>query len=460
MNRIMIAGSSSGCGKTTITCGILQCFINKGIKVSSFKCGPDYIDPMFHEQVIGIPSRNLDGFFCDNNILRYLLNQNGEKQDISVLEGVMGLYDGIGFTDKASSYMIAKETKTPIILILNCRGMSYSIKAVLKGFLEMQSDDNLIVGVIFNELSVTLYKEAAKMAEFFGITALGYLPVLQEGTFKSRHLGLITDTKLKEQKEQLLMLAKQVEKTIDLDRIIQLSKLAEELDSYIPKWKKNNTTQRLENPLRIAVAKDLAFNFIYRDNIECLVSMGCEICYFSPLFDKELPEKVSGLILSGGYPELYTKQLSENTQLRGQIKQAILNGLPCIAECGGFLYIHKQLEDIDKKSYPMVGVISGTGRKNTKMGHFGYINLYAKYDNLLCKKGEKLPAHEFHYWQSDNEGSDFITEKASGKSTWDCAYAKNNLYAGFPHFYFYGCPLIAKNFVERCKEYEHNRVDR
>jgi cobyrinic acid a,c-diamide synthase len=446
VNRILIAGTKSGSGKTTITCGILQCLMDKGYKVTSFKCGPDYIDPMFHSKVIGTKSGNLDSFFTDSETLKHLLIQNSAGTDISVLEGVMGYYDGIGFSEEGSTYSVAAITKTPAILILDAKGISNSLGAILKGFLTYKPDSN-IKGVIFNQLPASLYPEAENMAEEFGIKSFGFVPNIPEAFLESRHLGLVTADEINDLKIKLEQLAERLNKTIDVDGIVKLAAEAKEINS-------NYTPTSFKVPgVRIAVAMDEAFCFHYKDNFELLKSMGAEIVPFSPLKDKFLPEHISGLILNGGYPELYTKSLSENCSLLSDIKSAIENNLPVIAECGGFMYLHEFIEDMQGEKYPMVGVFKGSCVKTNSLQRFGYIKMKAAKDNLLTLWEEEIKAHEFHYWDSEDCGNGFHAIKANGKKEWDCGIVSESMYAGFPHLYFYNNTAIAERFLTKCMDY-------
>ena len=444
----MIAATSSGSGKTMITCGLLQALVNRKMKVTSFKCGPDYIDPMFHSKVIGTKSRNIDTFFADKNTIYYLMNKATKDMDISVIEGVMGYYDGLaGISTEASSYDVANVTNTPVILVVNCRGMSLSILPIIKGFLEFKENSN-IKGVILNQISEMMYIQIKKLIEEnLSIKVLGYVPVLKDLVIESRHLGLVTPDEIVDLKDKLNKLSDQLEKTINIDEIINIANSAKELEYSKPQ------ALKLEGNPKVAVAYDEAFCFYYEENIELLKEMGATIEYFSPIRDKELPENISGLILGGGYPELYADTLSNNKTMIQSIKYAIDKGLPCIAECGGFMYLHESMEDNEKKFHNMVGVIRGKAYKTSKLGRFGYINLKATKDNFLCKEGVSIKAHEFHYWDSESCGESFIAEKPLRKRSWNCINTTNNLLAGFPHLYYYSNIEIPQEFIKRCIEF-------
>lgn len=450
--RVLLAGTHSGCGKTTVTCALLAALKARHLDVGAFKCGPDYIDPMFHREAIGVASHNLDPFFCEENLLRQLLSA-GAGRDISVIEGVMGYYDGIGLTHRASTFELASITETPVILVVNAKGMGNSVNALLKGFTEYFSNSR-IKGVIFNGISGAMYKALSESIASFGLIPLGYLPQRPELAIESRHLGLITAAEIPDIRAKLDKLAALAAETLDIDGILRLAATASAIRSsgeLIGQNVQNSSDspagQDSRRPL-IAVAKDEAFCFIYAENIELLQALGCDIAYFSPLRDKALPAGAAGLYLCGGYPELHSEALAANTELLAGLRRQIQSGLPTVAECGGFMYLHEQLD-----GRPMAAVISGNAFKTASLQRFGYITLTAAEDNLLLGAGESVRAHEFHYWDSDNPGSAFQAAKAGSAKTWPCAHAAKTLYAGFPHLYFYANPAMARRFVEAAGHY-------
>ena len=354
--RILLAAGASGSGKTLITCGLLQVLVNREKKVASFKCGPDYIDPMFHTRVIGTKSRNLDTFFSGEELTRYLLGKNGADCEIAVMEGVMGFYDGVaGTTTTASAYDLARVTETPVILIVNSKGMSLSLCAYIRGFMEYKKDSN-IKGVIFNQMSPMLYPRMKELVEKeLGISVLGYVPKVEDCVIESRHLGLVLPEEIPQLKERLWKLSQVLEKSLDIEGILKLAEEAPELSWEEP----SGISWKSPKELRIGIARDAAFCFFYEDNLELLREMGATLVPFSPLTDRRLPEKLDGLLLYGGYPELNGKALEENEAIREEIRSAIGGGMPCLAECGGFMYLHEQMEGMDGKLYKMTGVIPG-----------------------------------------------------------------------------------------------------
>ena len=438
--RILIAGTNSGCGKTTFVSGLLTALKRREKDLRAFKCGPDYIDPMFHASALGVPCRNLDLQFFDENTLRFSLAKNGGS--LSVIEGVMGYYDGVGMTTRASSYAVAMASDTPAVLVVDARGAAHSVLAVIGGFLNLHPKSH-IRGVILNRCSAMLYPRMKQaIADQFGgaVLPLGYLPVMKDCTLESRHLGLITAQEMTDLQEKLEALADQIEKSVDIPALCALAASAPELS-----WEPVALPEE-GPPLRIAVARDNAFCFYYEDNLDLLRSLGAELVPFSPIADAALPENIRGLYLGGGYPELYAESLSENQSMKDSIRQALEAGLPCIAECGGFLYLQKELE-----GRPMVGFLPGTGHNTGKLSRFGYVTLTAQKDNLLCAAGEQLSAHEFHYYDTTCNGEDFLAQKADGRA-WRCGIATETLYAGFPHFHFYAHPQMAARFLAACRK--------
>lgn len=444
--RILIGAPSSGSGKTLITCGILQLLKNGGEKVISFKCGPDYIDPMFHSRVIGMKSRNLDSFFTDRQTLRGLMRRNGKGNDLAVVEGVMGYYDGLaGISSRASAWDVADQTDTPAVLLVNCKGMSVSAVPFIKGFLEYKEDSH-IKGVIFNQLSPMMYPRMKQMVEeALPVKAYGYVPLVKDCHLESRHLGLVMPDEIADLQENLNRLAEILKDSLDVTGLLDLAKSAPPIEEELPA-----EPPVCGRPLRIGLAKDEAFCFFYEDNLTLLEEMGAKLIPFSPIHDKALPEDLDGLLLHGGYPELYAKELSANASMRCSIKKTIEEGLPCIAECGGFMYLHDRMQGHDEAYYDMAGVISGTVHKTQRLTRFGYITL-----SQGCAFGQQvgtMPSHEFHYYDSENCGEEFLASKPLSKRSWRCIHSSGTLFAGYPHIYYYGNRKMPRAFLEKCRE--------
>lgn len=458
-DRILFAAPASGSGKTLITCGFLRALQMQGKKAVSFKCGPDYIDPLFHSRILGTKCRNLDTFFASDETVRYLLSEHSTGSDLAVLEGVMGYYDGIaGTTDRASAYDVARATDTPVILIVNAKGASISLLPLIRGFLEYRQQEaanSRICGILFNRMSPMLYPRMKELAEReLSVPVLGYVPELKECALESRHLGLVLPEEIDDLQQKVNRLAECLLKTLDWERIYGIAGSAPELEAV---GQMKSPDQWDGQKLRIGVARDEAFCFFYEDNFQILCELGAELIWFSPLHDIALPENLDGLLLFGGYPELHAKELSENTSMRRSVKEQIESGLPCMAECGGFLYLHEKIEDMEGKSWPMAGVIGGSAIKTDRLGRFGYITLRG--GKVFGEDVGEIPSHEFHYFDSDCCGEAFLAEKPESARSWRCIHSTPTLFAGFPHLYYYANPKVAQAFVRACRNFRPMKTE-
>lgn len=452
--RILFAAPGSGNGKTTVICGVLRCLQKTGKKVTSFKCGPDYIDTMFHSRILGMKTANLDTYFTDDNTTRYLLAKNTKDMDIAVLEGVMGYYDGLaGISLKASTYDIGKVTGTPVILIVNGRGSSVSLIPLIKGMMEYRTDSN-IKGVILNQVGEGIYPELKEMIEReLEIPVVGHLPKMEDVFLGSRHLGLLQPHEIHKINDKIEKLSEAVRKNIDMKLLLEIAHKAKEIEYEEP------VIPKLSKKVRIGVAKDEAFNFYYADNLDLLKRMGAELEFFSPVHDKVLPKHIHGLLLGGGYPENYGEELEANLSMKGSIKEAITGGMPCLAECGGFLYLQDTLEDISGIHRKMVGVIKGKGFRTEKLQRFGYIELETKEDCVMGKRGEKIKGHEFHYWDSTSNGETFLARKPLRKREYPCICSQARILAGFPHLYYYSNVDMPYQFLSACAQSRQERLN-
>lgn len=441
--RLLIAAPSSGSGKTMVTCGILQALKDRGLKVASFKCGPDYIDPMFHSRVIGTRSKNLDAYFCEDDVLRYLFSRSAEGMDISIIEGVMGFYDGVSVDSiKASSHDVSKKLNASVILVIDCKGASISCVPVIKGFSEFVEGNN-IKGIVLNRMSEHVYEGLKSVIEKeTGVEVIGYVPRLNDLVIESRQLGLIMPDEVVMLKEKLSDLAKVLEDTLDIDRLIEIACQAPDMEVEMP------VIERLDGKVKIGLADDKAFCFTYEDNLELLERCGAEIVRFSPMNDEGLPEDIQGLVISGGYPEMYLEELSGNRPMLEDIRNRLNEGMPCLAESGGFMYLHEYLEDKDGTLWPMVGYIEGRCFDNGRLTRFGYVTLTPDEDQLIST-GSSVKGHEFHYWDSDNNGEDWCAEKTSGKK-YRCIHGSGSLMAGYPHVFYYSNPDLPYSFLRAC----------
>lgn len=434
--RVMFAAMRSGSGKTTVTCGVLAALKKQNIKVQAYKCGPDYIDPMFHRTVLGIDTGNLDTFFAGADAIGHILVRDLRDAEMCVMEGVMGYYDGVGgTTTMASSYELSKVTKTPVVLIVDAKGASVTLAATFRGIMEYKKDSR-IAGVILNRVSPMFYSRLKQVIETeCGIPVLGYLPEDASFAVPSRHLGLLQPDEMQKQRDWVETVAEAVMKTIDINGIFEIAAQAEMLQIQKPADVRQDC--KFPSGYRIGVARDAAFSFYYRENLRMLEDMGAELVYFSPLADAHVP-KVDALIFGGGYPELYAKQLYENRSMRASVWRALESGMPCHAECGGFLYLGKSLADAEGNVYEMVGFLDGAGFRTERLQRFGYVELAPQQEDAFAVK-TILRGHEFHYWHSTDCGDACLAWKPLSKQkTYPCMVKKKGTFAGFPHLYYAG----------------------
>lgn len=470
---ILIAAPASGSGKTSVSCALMAALQARGLKVRACKCGPDYIDPMFHREVLGVDSRNLDLFFSEPDELRQGFIRHASGADIVVTEGVMGYYDGRGMdTDAGSSYDVARTLNLPVILVINCRGAALSLAALVRGMAEFRTDSN-IRGILLNRVSKMLYPRLKAMLEQelgkYGhkIPVLGYVPEDDAFRLESRHLGLVTPQELTDLREQTEWAGNILTESVDLEQLLKIAGEAPEIEtSEIETDGSQVHRKKQERYARIAIARDEAFCFYYKANLEMLEEAGLELVPFSPLRDEKLPENTSGLILGGGYPELYGERLSANRTLLAEIRERLEAGLPCIAECGGFMYLHEEMEDKNGNTYPMAGVIKGRTYPTGRLVRFGYVNIAAApgeeeesavsrstEKKAYLRPGEQIRGHEFHYWDSTDCGNDCVATKPDGKRKWECIHMNGNLFAGYPHLYLPSMPEFAYRFSDRCRDW-------
>lgn len=463
LRRVMIAATRSGSGKTMITGALLKALKNRGEKVLSYKCGPDYIDPMFHAKALGVPAGNLDTFFTGEEETRRILAGSAKEENIAVMEGVMGLFDGLGGSrEEGSSYHLAKVTKTPIVLVADVKGMGVrSMIPLLAGFL-LYDKERLIKGVLLNRISEGYYKTVKPLIEEeLQIPILGFFPEEKDLCIESRHLGLVMPQELNGIKEKLQRMAGKLENTVSVSAIMEIAENAEELGFDKERRKEKNFPGENflgkkdfpEDKPVIAVAKDEAFCFYYRENLLLLEKSGAEIKYFSPLRDQELPPDCHGILLGGGYPELYAEKLSLNHSMQEAIRQAVESGVPIVAECGGFMYLHSSLTGKDGISYAMVGVIPGKCFYTDRLVRFGYVEIQEKESSFLSK-GNRIKGHEFHYFDSTDNGNGAVAVKPITGRSYPCIMTGENYWMGFPHLYYPSNPEFARSFVEKALQYK------
>lgn len=440
--RLLITAPASGGGKTTLTLGLLQAFLDRGLRPAAFKCGPDYIDPLFHRKVLGVNGYNLDLYFSKTEIARGLLAKGATGADVSIIEGVMGYYDGIGAGTEASSWQVASATSTPAVMVVNPRGAFLSLAALVNGFRDFRSE-SCLRGLVLSRCGPRYHEKIAPVLEKeTGLRVYGYLPEITEAAIPSRHLGLVTPDAVTALRHKLAVLGRAVAQSVDVGGLLDLAASAPVIADKLPA-----TRPVLNTPVRVAVARDAAFCFYYRENLELLRDLGADLVYFSTLDDAALPADTAALYLGGGYPELFAEKLAANAPMRSAIAGAVRDGVPVLAECGGFLYLQQSLRDKDEIEYAMVSALPGTAMPAGGLRRFGDIELTQQNDTVLGPVGTTVRGHEFHYWESSDPGAVYRAVKPGSGETWECVHAGASLFAGFPHLYLWSNPDCAARFV-------------
>ncbi|MDP3732056.1 MAG: cobyrinate a,c-diamide synthase [Candidatus Omnitrophota bacterium] len=457
--RVIIAGTNSGVGKTTLTLGIISALRKKGISVQPFKTGPDYIDPTYHTEASGKACVNLDSWLLSKDTVVELFRRRAKNADISIIEGVMGLYDGLKNSEQGSTSHLAKILNSPVILILNAHSLSRSAGAIALGYKEFDREID-IAGIILNNIGSENHYHYVKTSieRKTKIPVLGYLPMTPTLKLPQRHLGLIPLEEKKLQHGFCKKLSRLVEKNINLSALLKISRQAGPLTFNKERiFKKKHPN----NYVTIAVAKDAAFNFYYQDNLDILKHLGAKIVTFSPLRDRKLPESTDGLYIGGGFPELFACGLSKNKRIKGLIYQKAEEGLPIYAECGGLMYLVESIIDFKKRSFPMVGIFKGLVKMADRRQALGYVNVETTRDNILSKQGARIRGHVFHWSYLEARPKEYpyaykIT-KDKGKVFYD-GLIKNKVLASYVHLHFASCLDLPKNFIHNCKEYRINHA--
>lgn len=455
--KLVIGGTQSGSGKTLVSLAIMAALTRRGLIVQPFKCGPDFIDPGLHKAVTGNNSINLDGWMlsqkaCTASFNNAMSGVGGKKPDIAVIEGVMGLFDGAsGSSDAGSTAQIAKWLDAQVLLVIDGRSMARSFAAIAHGFTTLDPELTF-AGCIANRVGssnhISLISEAMQ-TYCPDILLAGCMPRNDAITLPSRHLGLVTAEEGVLNTERISALADWAESNIDFDLL--LSRLPEYECAPTISCKVNDSTS---NPIRIAVASDAAFCFCYPDNLRLLEENGAEIVRFSPLDNASLPEKIDGLYLPGGYPELYAERLSLNASMRSAIRNFSLSGKPVYAECGGFMYLAREIRT-ETATYPMCNVFNLHCTMDKRHRALGYREITTTTGSILGNKGTTARGHEFHYSFAEEttayESLYKVTDR-KGLKTSTFGYATRNTIGSYVHLHFASQPQIAKAIVDACKQ--------
>ena len=442
MKSIIISSNCSGGGKSTFTLALMKALINRKYDVQGYKVGPDYIDTAFHTHVCKKPSRNLDLFMMGEEGVKYSYSKG--EGNIGVIEGVMGLYDGLGYDSKYSTYHLSETLNLPIILLITPKAQSNTLCAELMGLLNYENAN--IKGVVLNKISKEYYELLKKLIEKnTPLKVFGYLPREEKITFKSRHLGLIQSSEIEDLDEKVNLASKLLEEHVQIEKIIDCLEEAEEYDA--------KNIYKGDKSLKIGYAYDKAFSFYYKDNLELLEKVG-ELIPFSPLKDKSLPEDIDFLYIGGGYPEVFEKELSLNKELLSDIKNKLEEGLPAYAECGGLMYLTKGTEENN-----FVGFFDGYYNMTDRLVNFGYAKLKVEDENHIFPSGLEINCQEFHKSQVNlNEKRIFsLSKQYYNEKSWQCGYLKKNVIANYAHIHFYGNIEFFNSLVNLAKNYKKER---
>lgn len=453
--RVVIAATKSGSGKTTIVTGLLAALRQKGVKVQPYKVGPDYIDPGYHKLASGQPSHNLDSWLMPMDTMVEVFANSASKAELAVIEGVMGLYDG-GRNGISSTAEIAKSLDAPVVLVLDCKSMGASAAALALGF-KMYDKDVKLAGVILNRLGSDNHEKIIREAlNELDIPVLGAVRRNDSLVMPERHLGLLPVEENQEQ-EIINRMGEAMASQIDVDEIIRIGKSA-----GVMKVQDKELNDNGKHKVRIGIARDEAFSFYYPESIRVLEAKGAEIIEFSPLSDNELPQ-VDGLIFGGGFPEMFADKLSANRTLIEGIKNAAHDGMPIYAECGGFMFLSRAMEDFEGRVFPMCDILPCRVKMNSRLQMVGYVSAELQTDGILGKKGDVIKGHEFHFSTEDAEDGNteakraFKFTRSRNGSQYFGGYSKGNVLGSYLHLHFAGYPQAADSFIEKCVEYRRKK---
>ena len=454
--RLCIAGTHSGCGKTTVSLGIMAALVRRGYTVQPFKVGPDFIDPGHHRRVTGRDSHNLDGWIMDPEHNRQIFARYGHDAHVSVVEGVMGLFDGFSGSDETgSTAQMAKWLDLPVVLVIDARAMARSAAAVALGFSRFDPGLSL-KGIIFNRVGSKGHAQVIEDAlrSNAGLPVFGCLPDNEGLEIPSRHLGLVTDEDFRVHEDQIERLGRWAENNLDFDQLLGLLERAKVHgpEFYIPDGRQKHGPE-----IRIGIARDKAFCFYYSENLRLLEEAGAKLIPFSPLHSRHLPGEINGLILGGGYPELHCEMLSRNRQLLAEIREFGLSGRPIYSECGGFMFLTKEIQDLEGHIFSMAGIFPLRAKMGGRLRALGYREVITQKESILGAKGTKIRGHEFHYSRIYNmepnpECIYTMTDRKAGFQAEE-GFVQNRVLGSYVHLHWGSNPEVAKNFVDYCRRY-------
>lgn len=453
MKKIIFAATTSGTGKTTISSGVMRALTRKGYNVQPFKVGPDYIDTRYHQLATGKVSRNLDEFLLPLEEIKYLFAINAQKADIAIVEGVMGLYDGLGVShDYCSTASMSKIIDAPVILVIDGKSMAASAAALVLGYMQLDKEIK-IAGVIANNVSTDSHFQIIKKSveTFTGVPVIGRIPKDESFHLSSRHLGLTPSFEQEDLDKKLDYIADVIEAHIDLDKLMAIA------EAGVPVYDKHrrDTIKNITN-VRLGIAFDKAFNFYYQDSLDLLEEMGVHLEYFSPLTDT-LPEDIDGIFFGGGYPELFAKELADNKMMLRGIKEKSAQGIPIYAECGGLMYLGSALEDLAGQLHPMVNILSGKSTMQKRLQRFGYCEGIVQSDIPIAQTGDIIRGHEFHYSNFETEEQPVLNMQKNmtdgSVKKWGGGYLRNKSFGSYLHSHFGGNYKFALEFIKNMEQY-------
>jgi cobyrinic acid a,c-diamide synthase len=456
---VVIAGTHSGVGKTTISVALMAAMRRRGMRVQPFKVGPDFIDPMLHTWAAERFSRNLDGWMLSGNTNIEIFSRASKDADISIIEGVMGLFDGRdALTESGSTAEMAKLLAVPVVLVVDASAMARSAAAIVHGFENFDAELN-VAGIIFNNVGGAGHFDYLRQAveAMCRARVLGWLPSCESIELPERHLGLVVSDNLLDTIRLDEMIG-WIEKGLDLNALIELagehsqrqySTVLEQNDYKVTALGQKTSAAHVA---RIGVARDHAFCFYYQDNLDCLINLGAELVEFSPTTDRLLPEGIHGLYLGGGYPELHAAELSANESMRNDIARFAESGLPVYAECGGFMYLTEAIVSTDERTYPMVGLFPTRARMKSRLAALGYVEVEGVNDSGWLHQNEHARGHEFRYSIID-EMPAYIARQYRVKTKEGVrgdGFVAGSTLASYIHLHWASCHEMASRFVAAC----------
>jgi cobyrinic acid a,c-diamide synthase len=450
----VVAGTASGVGKTTITAALLAALRARGLTVQPFKCGPDYIDPAHHTALSGRPSYNLDTWMLPTATNVSLFGNAMRDADVAVVEGVMGLFDGVnGSSDEGSTAEIAKLLSLPVVLVVDASNAARSVAATIKGFAEFDPQIRLR-GVILNGPAgashVNLLREAIAP---IGVPVLGCFPRLQELGLQERHLGLVTAGEKTWNGEQVGLLIRAVETHIELDHLLagcDISTQGEQAEEI-----SDHSSGQHNGRVHIGVARDRAFSFYYQSSLDTLRAAGADLIEVSPMSDASLPAELDGLYLGGGYPEVFVEELSQNHSFLDSVRKFAATGHPVYAECGGLMYLAEDLQTVDGRHHAMASVLPLSVEMLNRLDGFGYTEVQVQEDCLVGARGARLRGHSFHYSRITHAGDlrrQYQTWRPLSGTEEPEGYSAGSVLASYVHLSFAGSPEAAAQFTRRCRQ--------